>query len=328
LITIDGDLYDEKSSKKQRVVLQFLDDKTIKIYLEEKLFLETTLDNLVISSRVANTPRIINIKNYTIYSTDNDKIDEILKKHHLKNFFVHKLESNLKYSLFALVFIIFITIFFLTSGSSFLAKKLAYLTPYFVEKKISDATMDTLNSYVLQDSNLSKSKKEAIKKIFSKVTNNNPSYHLYFKRGIGINAFALPSGDIVITDELIQFSDGDSDMIFGVLAHEKAHVVYKHSMQMIIKSSLMTALVTYFTGDVSTLATTLSTTLLTAKYSREFEKEADLYAKELMLKNNISPKHLANFFIKIQEKNKNQSEGYFSSHPSDKERIKELLKEN
>ena len=327
MIEITGDFFDNKNSKKQEVKLRFLDDKKVLIIFEDETALTVDLSELSFSSRLANTPRIIKSKDFTIHTQENDKIDALLKEVQPKNTFLHILESKNIFAITSLVFIILLAVFFLTTGSSFLAKKVAFLTPHFIEKKISKATLQTMDKYILQKSTLSDKEKEQVLEVFKKVTKNDPKYHLYFRRGIGENAFALPGGDMVITDELVKFSDGDTDMLFGVLAHEKAHIVYKHSMQMLIKASLISTIITYFTGDTSTLATTLSTSLLQAKYSREFEKEADNYAKNLMLENNISPKHLANFFIKMQKLHKEgKRDGYFASHPSNDERIKELLK--
>jgi predicted Zn-dependent protease len=183
-----------------------------------------------------------------------------------------------------------------------------------------------MDRYILKDTLIPKERQQEISKRFLSLNDDN-SLYLHFRRGIGINAFALPSGDIVISDELIKFSNGDMDMIYGVLAHEKGHVVHKHSMQLIIKASMVSAIIAYFTGDISSIVASLSTSILNANYTREFEKEADAYAKKNMLKNGIDPKHLANFFIKMSKKYKNSDkDSFFASHPSNKDRIEELLK--
>jgi predicted Zn-dependent protease len=85
-------------------------------------------------------------------------------------------------------------------------------------------------------------------------------------------------------------------------------------------------LVGYFTGDVSTLATTLMSSVVQAKYSREFEREADAFAKETMKKSGVDPKNLALFFEKMSKKEPTHTEtGYFDSHPANQERIDALL---
>lgn len=323
---LSAKLFSEDTSQAKEVYLEFV-DTTLNIYHEQTLIYSTNLDDIDISSRLANTPRILKFKNgYIVHTLENDRIDEILKEKKNKKFSTHKLESSYKLAIFSLVMIVLTSVFFLTIGSTITAKYLSKVVPHRFEEVISTQSLKYMDKYILEKSSLSKEKKAQIQKVFDKITNNDKNYHLHFRKGLGENAFALPSGDIVILDELVKFSKGDMDMIFGVLAHEKGHVVYKHSTQLIIKGSIVSALVTYFTGDFSSLGATVGASLVNAKYSREFEQQADNYAKALMIKNNISPKHLADFFIKMEEKYKNlDDDNFFSSHPSSKDRIKNLL---
>jgi len=144
---------------------------------------------------------------------------------------------------------------------------------------------------------------------------------------MGVNAFALPSGDIYVLDDLVKFCKDDDDMLFGILAHERGHVVKNHSMQILVKSSIVGAVVAYFTGDFSTTVSSLSAGFLNATFSREYEKEADIYAKNLMIKRGKDPKHLAKFFELMSKKYGDEAKeaGFLSSHPADSERIKYLL---
>ena len=54
---------------------------------------------------------------------------------------------------------------------------------------------------------------------------------LLFRDGgkFGANAFALPSGKIIVTDQLASLLN--DEQIVGVLAHELGHVVYRHGMR-------------------------------------------------------------------------------------------------
>ena len=67
--------------------------------------------------------------------------------------------------------------------------------------------------------------------------------------------------------------------------------------------------------------------MLNADYSRDFEREADEYAKTKMKEAGISPKHLADFFTKMGKKmnDNGDTHSYFDSHPSNKERIDNLI---
>jgi Zn-dependent protease with chaperone function len=57
---------------------------------------------------------------------------------------------------------------------------------------------------------------------------------LLFRDGgsVGANAFALPGGTVIATDQFIQLSEND-DEIIAVLAHEIGHVRHQHSLRQI-----------------------------------------------------------------------------------------------
>ncbi len=327
---VEANYFDGKTSEKKRATIEFFENKTVELKTDEIAFLES-LDRVSISSRVANTPRMIRFSNGGVaYSNENDKIDAILKKLKKTHSIAHLLESKMKYALISLVLLIFSVVFFLTIGSSISAKYIVKIIPYSVEKMISQQALNFFGEHTMYSSTLSAKQKKRFESMLRELTNNQPNYKLHFIKGgkIGANAFALPSGDIILTDELVKLSDGEDRMIYGVLAHEVAHVEYKHSMQLIVKASIASIIVAYFTGDISSIVATASTTLLSLGYSREFEKEADNYAKKKMQEANISPKYLADFFKKMDRQitTKNKQNSYFSSHPSNQERIYNLLK--
>ncbi len=324
---ISAQYFDGKTSDKREVIVEFLEDDIVQIDTNGVHF-KTTLDKIKFSSRVGNTPRMLTFFDGSIcYSDENDKVDALLKSKKSNSSFVHLLESKMKYALISIVFILLTVLFFLTIGSDMAAKNIAKIIPQSIENKISTSTLKTLDEYLLEPSELSQNEKDKYRKMFSQIVENEEKYTLHFRSGIGINAFALPSGDIIITDEIIEFSDGNDEMIYGILVHEKGHVVNKHGMQGIVKASIVSAVITYFTGDVSSIVATLSASMLNADYSRKFEKEADIYAKKRMLKEGKDPKHLAEFFTKMSEESldANKTHSYFDSHPSNRQRIDYLL---
>lgn len=326
-MTISAQYYDGKTSEKKEVMVKFLENNVLEIDGEGVHF-KTTIDDVSFSPRVGNTPRILSFADGgECHSGENDKIDIVLKEKKNIVSFAHMFESKMRYVVISVVLLILSVTFFLTIGSDIAAKNIARIIPQSIEDKISISTLKTLDKYILKPSNLSQDKKDEFQALFSKITKNEKKYTLHFRRGVGANAFALPSGDIIITDELIKLSDGNNGMIYGILAHEKGHVVHKHGMQSLIKASIVSAVVTYFTGDISSLAATLSASMLNASHSRDFEREADSYAKMKMKQENISPKHLAEFFIKLGKKHhdSNKTDSYFASHPSNQERIDSLL---
>jgi Zn-dependent protease with chaperone function len=160
------------------------------------------------------------------------------------------------------------------------------------------------------------------------------------------NAFALPSGAIIVTDRLIELADSQ-DQIDSVLLHEMGHVVRRHGMQRMLHSSFLTIAIVLVSGDVTTienLAVTLPVLLLESHYSREDEREADKYAFENMLRIGIDPGNFSIIMEKLSSYNVDESDHanesdkaenpnkqpldngaleYLSSHPATQDRIEQ-----
>ena len=246
---------------------------------------------------------------------------------------LHKLESRWHYVLIASVMVVGFTWAMITYGIPALAKQVAFALPTSVDESISEGTLDILEKHLLKTSTLGETDKTRIREKFSVIAeqaNDGHRYELLYRRGIGPNAFALPSGHIVITDELIEMADTDEE-ILAVLAHEIGHVVYKHGIRSVLQSSAVALLLTAVTGDISTasgFAAAMPILLLETSYSRKFEHEADQYAFEYMQANNIDTKHFATILHKITGDDHEQTESvfnYLSTHPMTSERTRRFI---
>ena len=332
---ITAKLYDGISSKEHIVEIEFSEDKRVII---KEFNINEPIQNVKIASRLGNTPRVIEFSNgIRCKSNQNDKIDNILKKLGISNAPIHKLESSWKLALTSVIAIAIFIIFMLTAGAGYTANFLADKLPQNTLDKASEITLEELDKRYLHKSNLSNDRKAQILKLFKRLTNNDPHYKLHFRSSpiMGPNAFALPSGDIVLLDELV-FLDKNKNLygVLGVLAHEKGHYVYKHGLKSLIKGTIATAVISYFTGDISFIVTTLPTALITSKYSRDFETQADHYAKSELIRLNIPPKALADIFIEMEKyynkkyklNNKKSALDWFSTHPVTKDRIEYFKK--
>jgi Zn-dependent protease with chaperone function len=84
-------------------------------------------------------------------------------------------------------------------------------------------------------------------------------------------------------------------------------------------------LIAAITGDpfsTSSLVVALPTVLVNSKYSREFETEADDYARLYMRDNNMDTKAFASILERITGSEKATGlESYLSSHPGTAERV-------
>jgi Zn-dependent protease with chaperone function len=247
--------------------------------------------------------------------------------------FILKIESKIRYALISFAVLGVFVAFCLTYGATIVSNILAPQIPKSTIEKINKQTFEFLEEYYMSESKLDKKTQDFIKMRFDKLLNKDFNFKLHFRASefFGANAFALPNGDIIILDDLVELEDDPEFRgIMGVLAHESGHVVHMHGLKTLVKTSISSALIGYLSGDFSGFTTAFATTLVNAKYSRDYEAEADLYAMETMKKNGISAKYTADLFDAIVKKYEEQSNSkiseysILSSHPAMKERIKKF----
>jgi Zn-dependent protease with chaperone function len=244
---------------------------------------------------------------------------------------VHGLESRLKYIAIAVVVTIVVAYGFLSWGVPAIARYIAFSLPVQTQDYLGEGTLKAMDKYFMDPSQIPAARRTAIRKEFDYLVSGLPNrrrYHLEFRDSekIGANAFALPSGTIVVTDGLIKLAKNDGE-IEAVLAHEIGHVHYRHSLRGAIQSSSAAVIIALMAGDVasiSSFATTLPTLLVNMSYSRDFETEADNYARQLMLEKGIPLKRFATILTRLGQAagDDGESSGFLSSHPATRERIK------
>ncbi|MDQ7988705.1 MAG: M48 family metallopeptidase [Candidatus Dactylopiibacterium sp.] len=205
------------------------------------------------------------------------------------------------------------------------------------QQALADSTLDTLDKAGFAASRLPPARQQQITRAFADWQQGtaHPPYRLLFRRNamLGANAFALPGGNIVLLDGLVEDARGDEE-ILGVLAHELGHVAHRHVLRQLIQSSTIAVAAGIWFGDVSALATATST-LVSLRYSRGFEQEADTYAATLMLANGADPRRLGAFLQRLENADATApdatdagalAETYLSSHPLTRERMDYLAR--
>lgn len=139
------------------------------------------------------------------------------------------------------------------------------------------------------------------------------------------NAIAYPGGQIVIFDGLLKkVTSGDE--IAGVIAHEIGHIVKRHSMAVIVRTSIFAMMLSFISGDFSSAFALDPSTVMsmaTLSFSREMEHEADLYALEILKKSKISSSGMKDFFSRQELKSDTQDKwmSFLSTHPEYENRI-------
>ena len=259
------------------------------------------------TSRLGVMRRRIDFPDGSSFDTaDNDAVDVLLRRPSI----LHWLEASWRMVLASVVVAGLATAAFILYGVPATAGWLARHTPASVARYTTEQTLEALDRLALKPSKTPPAVQQHYRALLAAVATGAPrpagSYHLVFRDapGIGPNAFALPDGTVIVTDQMIPLVKSD-DEIEGVFAHEISHVVHAHGLQRIYQASLVPAAIAFITGDatqVGHFATVLPGILLQAAYSRTFEQEADDDAARTLRRMGKNPAALADLLERMDKK--------------------------
>ncbi|MCA1403747.1 M48 family metallopeptidase [Ensifer sp. IC3342] len=295
------------------------------------------LSAVEISPRVGAVPRRISFPDGSLFETsDNDAIDRFLaRKGRGREGIIHRMERFHPRLIAFVAAAILLGALIYRFALPALVEVAVAVTPPVVPRVMSASTLEALDRTVLGDSELDEGRRSRILEGFRAIATLSAEgeeyYTLNFRKGgaIGPNAFALPDGTLILTDELVELAGNDMEMIVGVLAHEIGHVELKHSLRQIYRAAGVAALIMLIAGDIGSGAEDVLVQgggLLSLSYSRSAEAEADRHSVELMLKAGRDPTAIARFFQLIETKLEDHSEtSIFSTHPGTPERRKAIL---
>jgi Zn-dependent protease with chaperone function len=280
-----------------------IDGELLEVKVQNDTVLSCHIRDVDLSDRLGNVERKLAFTNIGIFTTsDNNGVDQAFRECRRANAFFYFLETHMPAVIIALVFTIALAISFFRWGIPWVSETVAHLLPHKTNELIADQTLSFLDDYWFEDSELTTERQEAIRQHFTATLiplderNKGINYQLHFRawkkddKDIP-NAFALPSGDIIVTDQFIRLATHQDEMD-SVLLHEIGHVIERHSLEMIVQGTLVTTIVMLVSGDGSGIADAglgLGAVLLSSHYSREHESEADTYAFERMLVAGIDP---------------------------------------
>jgi Zn-dependent protease with chaperone function len=195
---------------------------------------------------------------------------------------VHFLESQWPVVLVCVIALAFCVWGFTRYGVPLIAARIAEKVPPASMERMSKDALKILDMRFVEPTRLSPDKAAHVSAVFEKVRTDfgkGYDYQLQLRKGrmIGANAFALPSGIILVTDELVYLAANDRELA-AVLAHEMAHVKGRHAVRQLLQSAGVVFIISAMAGDIASLSSTaasLPTLLIRAGYSRDFEREAD-----------------------------------------------------
>ncbi len=165
-------------------------------------------------------------------------------------------------------------------------------------------------------------------------------YHFSILDSDEINAFAAPGGLIFVTRGMLRCCKHE-DAVAAVLAHEIGHVQYKHGLQAIQKSRITEALTTIALESGKSLGgenvaqltqvfenslSDITNTLVKNGYSRAFESQADGAAVVILRRVGYNPNGLVDMLRVMERRLTPGGLDFAKTHPSPKDRIKEIQK--
>ncbi len=323
--------YDGRTSQACEVQLEFSPDGSLSLFGEGVSF-QFAFSTLEIGARLGHTPRSIRLPNGgKCEVADNDALDSILISLGApqRGKWLHHLESSLAYVIVAVALTGGFVWGMVEYGIPWLAERAAYAVPHSVDRQLGQGTLKVLDKSLFSATQLDEEKRTELQRRFVEITRgleDGGSYRLEFRssKKMGANAFALPSGIVVVTDELVRLGNSDDEVV-SVLAHEVGHLEHRHSLRTVMQDSALALVIATVTGDPfssSALAVALPTVLVHAQYSREFETEADDYAYRYLTDNGIPTQVFADMLQRLSgDRRTSTVEAFLSSHPVTIERI-------
>lgn len=301
---------------------------------------EARIRDIHISSRLGRTMRRLDFPNGGQFLTeDNDGVDRMLAGLRHVSTRADRIERSLKLVAAAFGLALVCVFVFLRYGIPLMAAWFAAETPPSFTHVMSQQSLKSLDRLVLRPSKLTPQDQAKARALFAKMAAEEPrgveGYTLRFRNApsVGPNAFALPDGTIVMTDQLWPFVHAD-DELEGVFAHEMSHVNRRHGLQSLYQAAIVPAAIALVTGDVSQItqmATILPGILVQSAYSRHFEQQADDDAAATLLRAGEDPAGLAHLLKRLNDKlcGKNGcGPSWLGNHPLTAERVARLLRES
>jgi len=205
------------------------------------------------------------------------------------------------------------------------AGALAPLVPVAVEQALADSTLQWLDqSGAIGPSRHGEARRAQLQQqLQALLPDSRYRYRLLLRDAavIGPNAFALPGGTIVVTDQLLALIQRNDELL-AILAHEAGHVEARHGLRSALQSSGLLLALSLITGDASSALLVLPVSLANADYSRAHEREADRFAYARLRAHGLSPCLLGYSLQRIEAAthpqaaaDENSPDSWFASHP-------------
>jgi Zn-dependent protease with chaperone function len=333
--TIAANFFDGQTSERRAVQVKL----TIPGYIvvqELGTLSRYKLEDVSIPDRIGSQPARVTLPDGALLEiSDSETFYTQLAALNRRGQWTHALESRWAYAILAVGLTLMFAWFSYIWVIPEMAKRVAYALPAELDQELGEKTMQILDEQIFAPSELDPMRQLELLTVFMSVVKTVGEgdvyrYQLLFRRGdgVGANAFALPAGVIVLTDEMVELAQHD-DELAAVLAHEVGHIRNRHALRAVLQNSVVAVLIITLTGDASSatsLAAGIPTVLANAGYSRDFEYEADAVAKEYLLASDLPLHRFADIILRLDDDSYDLPGvvDLLDTHPEARERAREF----
>jgi Zn-dependent protease with chaperone function len=309
-MALQGVWFDGKTSATLQVELHIDDARNISVVdvNTQLTIVQVPFSVVQVSSRVGNVPRYLYFPNGEKCETkQHDLVDQWLHQYRPSFWhnLAHQLETHTYFVALTVALVVAFTWVVVVYGLPASARYIAYNLPQGVMDRAASETLDFLDSTQFKKTELDEQTRTQLMKDFSPAITQHKDLHInvIFRGGgaIGANAFALPDGTVVFTDEIVHLAKNNDELV-SVLAHEIGHVKYRHSLRSVIQGSVISFGVAMVTGDLSAASSLLAglpVIMTNMSYSRNFEREADNNSLIFLDANHIERHHFVDLMDRL-----------------------------
>jgi predicted Zn-dependent protease len=327
-ISLAGDVFDGRSLFPRQARLE-LEARNARLVLEHEST-EFAVDALRVSPRVFAAPRFVTFPNgWQLVCADQGALERLRSSSSTEGP-VAWLERRVGVAVAAVIATVALVAAAYFFGLPRLTEAVVARIPLERERQFGEASLAMLDDRLMAPTDLDDETLAKVSAGFIALRSQLPQggdirLEVRDARSAGPNAFALPGGMIVLTDQLVVTCTPDESI--AVLAHELGHVRHRHALRHVVQEFGVGVLAGVLGSDASSLSLSASSApliLARAKYSQDFERQADAEGFDLMEKAGYSPELFASCLAKISKKAGRKDAGvlgYASTHPPDAERI-------
>lgn len=209
---------------------------------------------------------------------------------------------------------------FLPWMAGFLARRL----PVSIEQQMGRAALDEFAPVASRcdSEEVRKPVRAIVDRLTAQVEKLPYPFQVYIVKNSAVNAVALPGGYIVVFTGLLDKTRTPEELA-AVLGHEIIHVTGHHGTTAVMRTAVFWAMLTFLTGDPTSLLVGAASALSQLSYGRSQEEAADRGAMQLFELAHADPRGLEGAFemLSKEETDLPGAARYFSTHPQIGDRL-------